>query len=407
VCLGHVCIAGQSNGWFHWAKFVFYPLDYAQEAVYLFFILSGFSIHYSSHGRSLGTIRGIANYYYLRFRRIYPIFLFAIGLAVGLGALTSWLDIPSIAPCKPSAKDLSFVFLFLTDVHNGGWHIGLPNDPALWSLSYEIPYYLVYPLFWRCSKHYGAGRIFLASVLASCGFMVAGCLHFNHVSNIFSLYWLWTCGALMAEWKLYGKRFILSPIIYYFALYLAFAASQALEATAPELIVHWSSKAAVVGMVVFASYGIFRPIRLSDRILAIAAMMLILALSLIVTQDLPTWGRHIFLNTKLIFASVGISGLLMTGVNVSSIARAVVRPFLKAGPISYALYVIHLPIWYFLADLLRHNGIPTYCMTPALVPIIALAWCLEIPFQRYVSRWLDAGRERVATILMPRLAVTR
>src|ERR1039458_595008 len=53
VCLHHVNIIGHLAESFKWGKFLFYPLGFGEEAVYLFFFLSGFSIHYSSHNRPL------------------------------------------------------------------------------------------------------------------------------------------------------------------------------------------------------------------------------------------------------------------------------------------------------------------------------------------------------------------
>jgi peptidoglycan/LPS O-acetylase OafA/YrhL len=170
---------------------------------------------------------------------------------------------------------------------------------------------------------------------------------------------------------------------------------------------HWSLQGVAIAAVVFSAFVIFKPFNLAERTRAAGGVLLLLVIALLITRDLPTWGRHVFLDARLVSAAVIISGLLMFGMNISSAAKAIVRPFLRAGPISYALYVVHLPILYFLTDLLRWRGVPTYCVIPALVPIIALAWCLEMPFQRWITRRLDAGRDMVEAMLLPRPAATR
>jgi peptidoglycan/LPS O-acetylase OafA/YrhL len=398
VCLHHVNIIGHLAESFKWGKFLFYPLGFGEEAVYLFFFLSGFSIHYSSHNRPLGTLGGIGHYYYLRFRRIYPIFLIAVGLSIALGIFTYSLGIISKTPCHPDGRGLSFVLFFLSDIHEGSWHSGLANNPALWSLSYEIPYYLVYPIFWRYCNRFGIGRAFGVTLLASGAFILADCIKANHVSNIFSLYWLWTCGALMAEWKLTNNSFTLSPVAYYFLLFLCYAVSQSAEAVANPVI-HGNLEALTIGVVIFSTFISFQPMLLSKRLLAAWGIVILLLASLLVTRNVPTLGRHIFLDARLIFAAGVLALLLITGTNIASLCRILAKPFLKAGAISYALYVIHMPILYFMADVLRHTGTSFYWMPFALLPIFSLAWWLETKFQARTAGWLDLTRAKLAGVL--------
>jgi peptidoglycan/LPS O-acetylase OafA/YrhL len=397
VCLHHLILIGNLAESFKWGKYLFYPLSFGQEAVFLFFFLSGFSIHYSSHNRPLETPGGIGHYYYLRFRRIYPIFLIAVALSIALGAITSSLGIISKTPCHPDGRDLSFVLFFLSDIHEGSWHPGLANDPALWSLSYEIPYYLVYPIFWRCCKGFGVGRAFWVTVLASGAFILADCIRPNHISNIFSLYWLWTCGALMAEWKLTNKSFTLSPIAYYFVLYLFYDVSQSAEAVANPSI-HWNLEALTIGVVIFSTFINFQPLSLSQRLLAAVGFVILLLVSLLATRNVPTWGRHIFLDARLVFATGVLAWLLITGTNIATPCKILAKPFLKMGAISYALYVIHMPILYFMADLLRRTGTSFYWMPFGLLPIFFFAWWLETKFQARVSGWLDSTRAKLTLV---------
>ena len=395
VCLGHVILIGHLAELFKWGKFIFYPLAFGQEAVFLFFFLSGFSIHYSSHNRPLATLGGVGHYLYLRFRRIYPIFLFAVGLALVLGAITAGMGIISKPPVCSGGMDLAGILFFLSDYHEGSWFSGLANDPALWSLSYEIPYYLVYPVFWWGCQRIGVGRSFGITLLLSVAFGLGGCLQNNHLSNVFSLYWLWAGGALMAEWKLTGRRFILPPAAYYMTLFLCYAISQSVEALAYPLF-HWSLLALTIGIVIFSTFTNFQPLKFSKRLLSVGGILMLLLGFILATRHVPTWGRHVFLDARLIFSAVAISLLLVTGRNLASLCRMLAKPFLKTGAISYALYVIHMPVLYFMADVLRHAGASLWWLPFTLLLIFPLAWWLEIIFQARVVGWLDTPRAKLA-----------
>jgi peptidoglycan/LPS O-acetylase OafA/YrhL len=397
VCLHHVSTIGQLGALSMFGKYFLYPFSFGTQAVFLFFFLSGFSIHYSSHKRPLATFGGIGHYYYLRFRRIYPIFLIAVGLSIILYAFTNFLGIVSTTRCLPSGRDLSFVLFFLSDTRNGSWHSGLANDPALWSLSYEIPYYLVYPVFWKCCKRFGIERAFAVSLLGSGAFILADCVQANHISNIFSLYWTWTCGALMAEWKMTDKRFTPSPVVYYYVLFLCYAVSQSVEASVNSII-NSNLRALYIGILIFSTFINFPPMVLSKRLLAAGGIVILLLVSILITRTVPTEGRHIFLDSRFIFAGSLIALLLVTGTNVASVCNILAKPFLKTGAISYALYVVHMPILYFMADILRHTGNSLYWLPFALLLIFPLAWWLEIKFQARVAGWLDLTRAKLAGV---------
>jgi len=400
VCLYHVNLIGHLAESFKWGKILFYPFIFGQQVVFLFFFLSGFSIHYSSHNRPLETIGGIGHYYYLRLRRIYPIFLMAVGLSIALGALTSFLGIISEVPRHRGWQDLFFDLVFMGDIHGGGWHPELANNGALWSLSYEIPYYLVYPLFWRYCKKLGIERTFLFALLGSIVFILADCVQANHVSNVFSLYWLWACGALMAEWKFTDKSFNISPVAYYFVVFLCYAVSQSAEAVANPVI-HWNLDSLVIGVVIFSTFICFQPMLISKRILAAGGIITLMFASLWVTRNVPTWGRHVFLTARLVLAAGFLAWFVVTGKNIASVCRILARPFLKAGAISYALYVIHTPILFFMTDILHYSGVSIYWLPVVLLVIFPMAWWLEVQFQPYSASWLDRMRAKLTGVFRP------
>jgi peptidoglycan/LPS O-acetylase OafA/YrhL len=392
VCFHHIAMYEQAI-FIKWPKFVFYPLSFGEEMVSLFFFLSGFSIHYSSHNRPLGAAAGIRHYYYLRFRRIYPIFLIAVALTVSLGACSSMLGMASAKSVQH--QGLLYVLTFLTDWHPGYWHPVLPNNVPLWSLSYEVPYYLVYPLFWMASRRWGAERAFVVSFLGSCAFIFLDCLHPNHLSNVFSLYWLWTCGALMADWRLKNRTFDVSPVAYYLLLFISYAVCQSTEALV-DPVIHRNLNALTIGLIVFSPFVNFKPISLSVRLYTIACLLLLLALFHLATRHSASWGPHYFLDARLLFCAVILSSFMISGVSIASFCRGVTKPFLMAGAISYAVYVIHLPILLFVGDVLHSFNLSSLYLPVAVLIIFPLAWWLEIRFQARITLWIDAARTRFA-----------
>src|ERR1700676_2943376 len=73
VLIAH-CLAILMRG--HEATFVFWLMQSANFGMTLFFVLSGFVIHYNYATLvTKGRLRGIANFLWARFARLYPLFL--------------------------------------------------------------------------------------------------------------------------------------------------------------------------------------------------------------------------------------------------------------------------------------------------------------------------------------------
>lgn len=151
----------------------------------------------------------------------------------------------------------------------------------------------------------------------------------------------------MAEWKLTNKRIFLSPFSYYSVFFLCYTASQSLEAVA-NADIYWNLNALTIGVAIFSTLINFRSMLLSKRLLSIAGIIILLLVSLFVTRNVPTWGHHFFLDLRLVFAATVFAWLLIRDQNIASLFRILAKPFLKTGSISYALYVIHMPILFLL-----------------------------------------------------------
>lgn len=119
--------------------------DLNHLAVLFFFVLSGFAIALANRKIDLNTKDGINYYLYRRFRRILPLYWLAIIFTALIGVITSfyWLN------TSYSFQNLLGNLFFLqtpTGLHNS-WFVPYGQNGPLWSLSYEMFFYLFFPIF--------------------------------------------------------------------------------------------------------------------------------------------------------------------------------------------------------------------------------------------------------------------
>lgn len=112
-----------------------------KEAVLFFFILSGFAIALSSGRINLTTRSGINTYLYKRFKRILPLYWFALALTALCGFLGQWTDDPSFSWYHFSGN---LFMMQASSITQGVWFIPFGKNGPLWSISYEMFYYLFF-----------------------------------------------------------------------------------------------------------------------------------------------------------------------------------------------------------------------------------------------------------------------
>ncbi|VVD67018.1 acyltransferase family protein [Pandoraea fibrosis] len=134
------------------------------EAVFVFFVISGFVITRRSLARygSLDALRW-RNFYALRAVRIFPLLL----LLLALLAVMHWMAVPGFIINKPGQSLAGALGAALTMTLN--WYEGRTNWlpgawDVLWSLSIEECFYLAFPLF--CLVLRGPWRVLALMVLA-------------------------------------------------------------------------------------------------------------------------------------------------------------------------------------------------------------------------------------------------
>ncbi|MES2428795.1 MAG: acyltransferase [Bacteroidota bacterium] len=192
----------------------------AQYAVPLFFLISGYCIHlsnlkYINKGKSLP----LKAYYKRRFLRIYPPYLFALIFAIATNYFTYG---------KSSTYEDIIVHIFSLQ----GFTVKYFNtiNVVLWTISIEIAFYLIYPIFYYIRSKYSLNKALLFSLLIT----TISIIYFSFQDEVslpqhffvFNLWFAWCSGAYLAD------KFTLNPadlkkpafILIYSGILIAFLA---------------------------------------------------------------------------------------------------------------------------------------------------------------------------------------
>jgi peptidoglycan/LPS O-acetylase OafA/YrhL len=184
----------------YWPLHDFYlltPLTLGGIGVGLFFLLSGFCIHYSFLQRpaSFSTV----DFYWRRFLRIYPAYLVAMTAFI----LLAWNF--HYEPFGPVTSTQIISHLFL--IHDLSRNTIYGISGAFWSLAVEFQFYLIYPLLLMGRRRFKLQGCFIGALAINVICQIAVCLSKPDVTNIhgflwslpFTSWWSWILGACVAE----------------------------------------------------------------------------------------------------------------------------------------------------------------------------------------------------------------
>lgn len=180
-----------------WASFQWlFPLRLGKDGVMLFFVLSGFCIHYSIlRHETEGHPQGPLAFYWKRWFRIVPAYWVAMAVAILLRGTGGWTNFLS--------------HLTLTHTLFSERSIAFGMNPNFWSLAVEWQLYLIYPLLVVFRRHNTA-----TSMLLICCF-VAILFHYVVPLRTYPLtlarspfyYWMdWVIGAYVADVWFHSRR---------------------------------------------------------------------------------------------------------------------------------------------------------------------------------------------------------
>jgi peptidoglycan/LPS O-acetylase OafA/YrhL len=146
-----------------WDYIATFPIQYGYLGVTLFFVLSGFCIHYPqarSHIRSGEDNLELSQFARRRALRLYPAYLASIlfsALAVGLfPTLLAWSEGRGVDPMATFALGHAAAnALFLQQF----FPASLGFNGVYWTLLFEVQFYAFYPLLLWAARRFGFGKV--------------------------------------------------------------------------------------------------------------------------------------------------------------------------------------------------------------------------------------------------------
>lgn len=127
-------------------QFLYFISELNLIAVLFFFILSGYSIRLSIKNENFLDKKVLKEYFNRRFNRVVPLYFLAIMFTILIGYLIS----PSLllsSEFRFSNLIGNLFFLQSSDSYKGNWFSPYGNNGPLWSISFEMFFYIFIPIF--------------------------------------------------------------------------------------------------------------------------------------------------------------------------------------------------------------------------------------------------------------------
>jgi peptidoglycan/LPS O-acetylase OafA/YrhL len=301
-------------------------LRFGQEAVMLFFLLSGFVIYYSSMHSYADSFK---NYFIKRFRRIYPMVICAFILSYILTVIQQ----KSLQVFDWS--DLLGNLLMLQDFglgKPGVWFEGFLGNTPLWSLSYEWWFYMMfYPLCKFVPKPY---QFLVVIGLSLFGYITYFAYH-NHISIVLMYFVIWWSGVQIAEEYIQNKRVT------------------------------------------------FHGQKLTLFILTL--FVILISIQVILFKGELYFGRHPILELRhfSVVVILIILGIIWQNFNFIGFNQTI-GLFTVFAPISYGIYILHYPI---IGVLSNYIQLPSVTFMIAFILTCTLAYLLEVKLQTKINKF--------------------
>jgi len=300
---------------------------FGQEAVMVFFLLSGFVIGLSSFKTKNLQF---CTYFVKRFRRIYFPFIVALLLSVTVNYFQSNSEKISIINLLGNL----FMLQDISSLKPGTWVEPFLGNLSLWSLTYEWWFYM---LFFVCFKTILSTKFRFYIVLLISALSYTIYLAFpNQICLVLTYFVTWWVGVELSDIYVKGSSFNISKLL-------------------PIIT-------GLVGMNIMT----FLPVLTSSTIRFGLYPFLIF--------------RHFFSILLFVFV-VGLS----TKFSLNFIIK-LIQPFGMVAPISYGLYVFHYPIllqWHILVF-----QSPGFTEVFKWLTLLALSYVVEVQLQPKVNRIL-------------------
>ncbi|MFP3564637.1 acyltransferase family protein [Paraburkholderia sp. SIMBA_030] len=309
------------------AAYLTFPIAWGSAGVPIFFVISGYCIHRSAAlrlAKNPDYRLDTGNFWVRRFARIYPVLLAALVLTFAL----DWISL-QLPPVNHKIREIGLQ-AFLVNLFSlqgvAGKTFG--SNGALWTLSLEVQFYLIYPLLFALRRRLGMTSVL--AIVAVINVLSAYVLE-RHDIQFFPSYWFsWTLGAWIADAK----------------------ARSAPDARSPAWLYGLAAAFIALGCVAFhyGQYGAFQ-----------------------------LW-------------AIGFAFYLYKALarpRAASAETAGVRLLSRFGDFSFSMYLIHLPIFVLLSSLLFRSSLqmsiwPSFGYMLVAVPVAYVFYRLvELPAMKW------------------------
>ncbi|HEY7450387.1 MAG TPA: acyltransferase [Vicinamibacterales bacterium] len=187
-------VSGPEYGWVdRAAAWMTLPFPVLGSTVMLFFVVSGFAIHYPNAASD--TRLALGGYALRRCLRIWPAYLVAVVLTVVAEHVAA--GVTGIAPSPPQKAQTTAAMLqnYISPVGQ------LSGNPSLWSLPVEVELYAAYPVLLWLWRQFGLKWVIALVTVTSMSAAAALWLGHQWPMHNFAKYWvIWFAGALLADW---------------------------------------------------------------------------------------------------------------------------------------------------------------------------------------------------------------
>ena len=129
-----------------------------------------------------------------------------------------------------------------------------------------------------------------------------------------------------------------------------------------------------------------------QKLLLVITVILIAAAIVVVNQHRPLAQNALLLRERALFVAVlWCGGLLLDGTLAARASiKTLIQKLVPVGAISYALYVLHMPLMHFAKALTVQGARLVLSMLLAVALSVVLARWMELRYQPWVSAWLDS-----------------
>lgn len=350
--------------------------NWATEAVLVFFILSGIVIHASISEKPTSPRIFLAK----RFRRIHPILFIAvlITLAVEKGVFHATPDaaviVGNLLPVSTLQGNLVSVF----------WN----SNPVIWSLSFEVFFYVVFSLAISGDGKIRKFVIYLWLALGLISLYVFACLPVSgnvprYLILMLAYSPIWLIGFFI--WGLKDHVCVSFPLAAFSALCLPIASRTHFLDDFYDPVKYLFFAILSVPFFLFLIQDHLKPKSVQFPLFLVVITAYLAAIIMMVgNNDYPPISKYLYIALPFLALPTYFSTVQMI---VRKVYNRWIRPiFSFLGELSYSMYLIHFPLLMLIYNMLPYTlAVKTVLF---LASLFLISFVLEKRFQILVNKWI-------------------